>query len=254
MTIIDYPGFDGRGRIPGGWEKGPPRSASSLRPLYGAGQKWKIIPRIARVFQGRMEINTQSAKNRQFSNFCEKSIAYDIPFVFHKKFAQKAAKICEKRISAPISPHRYPHSGKKHLTLSCPRIGPGTTKNLFIKMDFINKIELRGRVGRVTLRPSGRNGPCRFTVVTNFVMNSYEGEIIESTWFNVLAWPSPTTPPLSELKTGDCVHIWGRVRVRLIEIAGGLTQTVVEVLSSRLVIEQAGKETTRTKDRDFSNV
>ena len=56
-------------------------------------------------------------------------------------------------------------------------------------MEFLNKIELRGICGNSSLQKVGDTRVCRFSVVTELAFKGNDGtNIIESTWFNTVAF------------------------------------------------------------------
>ena len=82
-------------------------------------------------------------------------------------------------------------------------------------MEFINKIELCGFVGNVTINTIGGITMARFSLcVDNAYKDGTGNNIIEVTWFNCTAWQQGKIKDLSDLRKGSPVHIKGRVRVQ----------------------------------------
>jgi len=80
-------------------------------------------------------------------------------------------------------------------------------------MEYINKIELRGRVGRSDVQVYGGNRLCRFSLVTEYGYRDRSREpVIDSTWFNVSYWDSKGTVDFSQITQGAIVEVTGRVR------------------------------------------
>lgn len=83
-------------------------------------------------------------------------------------------------------------------------------------MEFLNRIELRGVVGRADVNVFNSNYVCNFSVVTECsVLDKERNTAIETTWFNVSAWNGVDgIQDLHELKKGMWVRVVGRLRVR----------------------------------------
>ena len=84
-------------------------------------------------------------------------------------------------------------------------------------MEFINKIELRGVVGRADINTFASSRVCNFSVVTEYSSRDREGNsAVESLWFNVSIWDSLDNPqfPLERIAKGCWVNVVGRLRLR----------------------------------------
>jgi single-strand DNA-binding protein len=83
-------------------------------------------------------------------------------------------------------------------------------------MEFLNRIELRGVVGRADVNLYNASQVCNFSVVTENTAVDKEGNsVLESTWFNVTAWGGrPGIPDLYSIQRGGWVRVIGRVRIR----------------------------------------
>lgn len=79
-------------------------------------------------------------------------------------------------------------------------------------MEQLNRIELSGTVGNAYFTDLGEKQVLRFTLVTNFAYRGKEGDVIEATWHNIVAWKSQKMPDLSTIGKGSRVHIVGRMR------------------------------------------
>lgn len=85
-----------------------------------------------------------------------------------------------------------------------------------IVMEFLNKIELKGVIGRAEFNTFNGNQVCNFSVVTEAAAMDREGNsIVEPTWFNVSAWNGVKgIQDLSQIQKGYWVHVIGRLRTR----------------------------------------
>lgn len=102
-------------------------------------------------------------------------------------------------------------------------------------MEYINKIELQGRVG--TLRTNTVNGTmvANFSLATELLYKNREGEgVSETTWHNVVAWGGKDSPNLAEISVGTPVYVSGRMRATKYTAADGTDKHFYEVVASRL--------------------
>lgn len=83
-------------------------------------------------------------------------------------------------------------------------------------MEFLNRIELRGVVGRADMNAYNGHQVCNFSVITEASAMDREGNsIVEPTWFNVSAWDGVQgIDDLSKIQKGIWVNVIGRLRVR----------------------------------------
>ena len=80
-------------------------------------------------------------------------------------------------------------------------------------MEYINKIELRGRVGRCEIQNFGSSRLCRFSLATEYGYRARNGErVIDTNWFNISAWDAKGTIDFVKMKIGCIVSVIGRIR------------------------------------------
>ncbi|MCR4843971.1 MAG: single-stranded DNA-binding protein [Bacteroidales bacterium] len=105
-------------------------------------------------------------------------------------------------------------------------------------MEFLNKLELRGVVGRADVNTYNGSHVCNFSVVTEASALDREGNsVVEPTWFNVTAWNSiPGLQSLDQVQKGLWVHVIGRLRIRKYTTAEGEERTSSDVLARRIEI------------------
>lgn len=108
-------------------------------------------------------------------------------------------------------------------------------------MDYINKIELKGRVGTVRSNVVNDSKVCNFSLVTEFLYKSREGNpMSETTWFNIVAWEGRDILDMNKIEKGATVHVTGRIRSSKYEGSDGTERHMQEVLASKLrVIEDS---------------
>lgn len=104
-------------------------------------------------------------------------------------------------------------------------------------MEYLNKIELKGVVGRVETR-TYQNGIRHtiFSLMTETTALSKDGTAtIDTTWFNCTT--IPTDAPLhGEIRKGDNLHVIGRVRIRKYTDAGGIERNIMDVLAQSIQV------------------
>jgi single stranded DNA-binding protein (ssb) len=100
----------------------------------------------------------------------------------------------------------------------------------------VNKIEIRGRIGQEPkVTRVGKNAVARFCVATSEIFRDRSGEIKEEiTWHNVSVWEEKSQTPLEELKKGDLVSVFGRIRNMKYTSAEGDDRYFVEIVANKL--------------------
>ena len=105
-----------------------------------------------------------------------------------------------------------------------------------IETEFLNRVELRGRVGhdpRVT--SVGDAQVARFSLATNEAFRGKNGELREEvTWHNVTAWAGRNIMDFKEIRKGSFVSLIGRLRNSRFTGNDGTERSVVEVVAGRL--------------------
>lgn len=103
-------------------------------------------------------------------------------------------------------------------------------------MQDLNRIEIRGRVGRVIFRDIAGGQVANLSVATNYCYKNHEGNpVIETTWHNVTAWGNEKNR-IADLKKGDTVHVTGRLRQIRYTTASGEDRTTTEVFAATLEV------------------
>lgn len=102
-------------------------------------------------------------------------------------------------------------------------------------MQQLNKVELKGVVGRIFLQTVGEKRMARFALATNYTYRSADGETyIETTWHNVVAFESEKIRDLDEIGNGTYLHVTGRIRVQRFTGADRVERTSTEIVASEL--------------------
>ena len=105
-----------------------------------------------------------------------------------------------------------------------------------IETEFLNRVELRGRVGhdpRVT--SVGDAEVARFSLATNEAFRGKNGDLREeTTWHNITAWAGRNIMDFKEIRKGSFVSLIGRLRNSRFTGNDGTERSVVEVVAGRL--------------------
>ncbi len=102
-------------------------------------------------------------------------------------------------------------------------------------MEYLNRIEINGRVG--TLRTAEVNGSkvANFSIVSEYLYKTRDGNaVMETTWFNVTAWQNRDMPDFSRMAKGMPVHVTGRMRTSRYTAADGTEKQYYEVMAGRV--------------------
>ena len=105
-------------------------------------------------------------------------------------------------------------------------------------MEFLNRIVLRGVVGRAEVNAVNNSKVCNFSVVTDYSTKDREGNpAIDSTWFNVSAWEGKDVldDPYQVVK-GVWVEVIGRVRQRRYTTQDNEERTALDVIARSVKI------------------
>ncbi len=106
-------------------------------------------------------------------------------------------------------------------------------------MEYLNKIILQGRVGSIKLHTIGSTVLARFAMVTEDVNKDTMGNIvIDCCWHRIFAMESKgiDATMLNSLKTGDIVHVEGRLRMQRFVDSSGNEREVYEVMANQVKI------------------
>ena len=101
-------------------------------------------------------------------------------------------------------------------------------------MEFMNKIRLRGVVGKADITTFSNNSQvCNFSVVTEYSTVDREGNsAIETTWFNVSVWNGKGGfTELYDIQKGVWVEVEGRMRSRKYTTQTGEERSTSEVIA-----------------------
>lgn len=104
----------------------------------------------------------------------------------------------------------------------------------------LNRIELRGNAGQdARIMKVGDNTVARFNIATNETFKDRTGTLREeTTWHSITAWSGKGMPDFTRIRKGVCVYVIGRIRQNRYTTADGEEKSFMEVLASRVNIEE----------------
>ena len=116
---------------------------------------------------------------------------------------------------------------------------PGRMCNLKTdEMEFLNKINLRGVVGRADINAFNGSHVVNFSVVTEYSTRDKEGNSASDvTWFNVSAWENrDVMEDMYALQKGVWVEVIGRIRMRRYTTRDNEERTALEVVARKVKV------------------
>lgn len=104
-----------------------------------------------------------------------------------------------------------------------------------MKMEQLNRVELIGYIGSIRINRVGGLACATLSLATNYAYTSKDGShVVETTWHSVTAWEGPRISGLQGLKSGDPVHVKGRLRAIRYTSASGSEVSMMEVFANEL--------------------
>ena len=102
-------------------------------------------------------------------------------------------------------------------------------------MNFINKVELQGTIGRVSTTNIADKLCTRFSMATNYCYKDRDGNAVrETTWHNVVAFAGENTGDAPNLNKGDKVLVKGRIQNRNYITESGEPKQITEILANEV--------------------
>lgn len=131
------------------------------------------------------------------------------------------------------------------LLCPCPGLRSAPARGLCVilkysQMEFLNKIELRGVVGRADVNVVNGSHVCNFSVVTEYSTRDKEGNpIMDIVWFNVAAWEGrEQIGDVFQIQKGMWIEVTGRVRIRRYMTQENEERTVMDVVARKIKVLQ----------------
>jgi len=119
-------------------------------------------------------------------------------------------------------------------------------------MEFLNKIMLRGVVGRSEIKSFNNMAVCNFSVVTEAsAVDKERNSSIDTTWFNVSAWEGTAIRDLYLIQKGLWVEVTGRVRIRKYTNQDNEERTSMDILARSVKILPREEGENMQPQRDY---
>lgn len=104
-------------------------------------------------------------------------------------------------------------------------------------MEHINKIHIRGVLGFARIHDIGDTQMVRFSVATDHAFKDRNGgAVIETTWYQVIAFKTDNMPDFSSLVKGARVDVNGRLRFVYYTNASGNDIKTPEILADEVTL------------------
>ncbi len=102
-------------------------------------------------------------------------------------------------------------------------------------METINKVELQGNVGNVRIQMAGERRVVHFSLATNRVTRSKEGEnVVEASWHNVEAWEGQGIDNVDKVTKGCALHVLGRLRYAKYTGTDKVERTSTDIIATKV--------------------
>ncbi|MCQ2116469.1 MAG: single-stranded DNA-binding protein [Bacteroidales bacterium] len=81
-------------------------------------------------------------------------------------------------------------------------------------MEQINKVEILGIVGGISVYTQGQTPFARVSVVTKqvYYQSASGTDVVESTWHSVVINQTRNMPDINTIRKGDAIHLVGRIK------------------------------------------
>lgn len=104
-------------------------------------------------------------------------------------------------------------------------------------MEYLNKVEITGRVGSIRIREVSGLKHATISVATEHVVTNNEGgRYINIDWHCVNAFNGENIADLDTIKKSDIVHIVGRLKTQCYTDISGLERRITEIVASSITI------------------
>ena len=113
-----------------------------------------------------------------------------------------------------------------------------TFKPIFMEqIEYINKVELQGRVGTVRTNEVNGSKVANFSMITEYLYKTREGAAVsEGVWHNIVAWSGKEIPNIDRIEKGAAVHVTGRLRTNRYTSSDGTEKLYYEVMANKVTV------------------
>lgn len=102
-------------------------------------------------------------------------------------------------------------------------------------MDFLNKIELKGIVGRCSIATYDDKKYANFSLVTEYASRTKDGQaVLDTMWHNINASQHHCSVNIETINKGDKLHVIGRLHCTRYTDADGFERSSISVIASKV--------------------
>ncbi len=102
-------------------------------------------------------------------------------------------------------------------------------------MEYLNRIEINGRVGNFRHGEFNGSRVTNFGVACEYLYKTRDGTpVIETTWFNVTAWHNKDIQNMEGISKGMQVHVTGRIRSSKYTDSDGIEKHFYEIMANKV--------------------
>lgn len=103
--------------------------------------------------------------------------------------------------------------------------------------EYINRAEIKGRIGSVRIFDTDNGKVAQFSVVTAKAYTNRDGIMtVENTWHSVRAWNRDSFPKIDTIAKGELVHVVGSMRQSRYISDSGIESSYAEIIADKLEI------------------
>lgn len=106
-----------------------------------------------------------------------------------------------------------------------------------MKEEYLNRIELAGRVGGVLKKTVGDTEHARFSLCTIHAYNNGEYPVVETSWHDCHAFASDNID-LTRIEKGAWLHIVGRLKYTKYVDVNNVEKQMTEVVVTKIVDDE----------------
>lgn len=102
----------------------------------------------------------------------------------------------------------------------------------------LNKIELKGNVGKIRIIETPTGKVAHFSLATNYVYNNRDKEaVVETCWHSIVVWEGKGIQNADQIVKGSKVYVCGRLRQSKYTGSDGVERQTYEVLANKVAVE-----------------
>lgn len=104
-------------------------------------------------------------------------------------------------------------------------------------MEYVNNVEIIGRVGSIRIREVSGLKHATISVATEHVYKNNEGTVyVETDWHCVKAFNGENIADLDKIKVADMLYIIGRLKTQCYIDSAGIERRNTEIVASKVML------------------